>query len=441
MKHLNSKDFQFYAIILVFALAVGLITGNMNKNSQGTAAAPAAAPAETVTADTSAGVKTAKVAETGTGVQIVKAEDYAETFPLQYTSYMQNDENSEVVEYTEQNPYIKTLYEGYGFAISYGSARGHTYVVTDLSATGRPHKLANCYTCKTSSFTAEVLNEGDSAYAMAFDDFTGKIEDAFGCFHCHANGVGDGSITVTHPYLTNAVAGDFESIDAANLSCGQCHSEYYFDPATKATTFAYVGLANMTPDLMLEYENKLVDGEGNMFADWVDEDTGVRKLKVQHPEFETFLNEGSPHGGPNAVMSFTCADCHMPQKTAEDGTQYTSHYWVSPLSDQNLLDNTCAKCHKDLAGEVAAIQKETTDRENQLGEALAQLDTDLAAAIAEGKIEGQDLEDIRMLFRNAQWFWDFVYVENSEGVHNMQLTAHCLDKAEEYINQANAMLK
>ena len=143
MKHLNSKDFQFYAIILVFALAVGLITGNMNKGSQGTAAAPAAAPAETVTADTSAGVKTAKVAETGTGVQIVKAEDYAETFPLQYTSYMQNDENSEVVEYTEQNPYIKTLYEGYGFAISYGSARGHTYVITDLSATGRPHKLAN----------------------------------------------------------------------------------------------------------------------------------------------------------------------------------------------------------------------------------------------------------------------------------------------------------
>ena len=45
MKHLNSKDFQFYAIILVFALAVGLITGNMNKNSQGTAAAPAAANA------------------------------------------------------------------------------------------------------------------------------------------------------------------------------------------------------------------------------------------------------------------------------------------------------------------------------------------------------------------------------------------------------------
>ena len=131
----------------------------------------------------------------------------------------------------------------------------------------------------------------------------------------------------------------------------------------------------------------------------------------------------------------------MPQKTAEDGTQYTSHYWVSPLSDQNLLDNTCAKCHKDLAGEVAAIQKETTDRENQLGEALAQLDTDLAAAIAEGRIEGQDLEDIRMILRNAQWFWDFVYVENSEGVHNMQLTAHCLDKAEEYINQANAMLK
>ena len=441
MKHIQSKDWQFYAIVLAFSVVVGLITGSMNKDKVSSAAVPA--QSETAAAETPAatGVTAAKRAETGTGVTVVKADDYAEQYPLQYTSYRMNDENDEVVEYTEANPYIQKLYEGYGFAHSYGSARGHTYVITDLSATGRPHKLANCYTCKTSSFTAKVLNDGDSAYAMAFDDFTDSVEDPFGCFHCHANGVGDGTITVTHGYLTNAVADDFEKIDAANLSCGQCHSEYYFDPETKATSFAYKGLANMTPDLMLEYENNLTDSEGNMFADWVDEDTGVRKLKVQHPEFETFLGEGSPHGGPNAVMSLTCADCHMPQKTADDGTVYTSHYWVSPLDDQDLLNNTCAKCHKDLASEVAAIQKETTDRENQLGEALAQLDSDLAAAIAEGRIEGQDLEDIRMTVRNAQWFWDFVYVENSEGVHNQQLTKHCLDKAEEYIKQANAMLQ
>ena len=58
-------------------------------------------------------MKVAKVAETGTGVQIVKAEDYAETFPLQYTSYMQNDENSEVVYRWQHFPayYLKSVYQ------------------------------------------------------------------------------------------------------------------------------------------------------------------------------------------------------------------------------------------------------------------------------------------------------------------------------------------
>ena len=60
---------------------------------------------------------------------------------------MLNNDNSEIHDYIEENPYIKTLYEGYGFAISYGSARGHTYVVEDVTSTGRPHKLANCFTC------------------------------------------------------------------------------------------------------------------------------------------------------------------------------------------------------------------------------------------------------------------------------------------------------
>ena len=149
--------------------------------------------------------ETARVAETGTGITVTKAADWSEKYPNQFATYMQNDENDEIHSYLELHPYLKTLYRGYGFAIQYGSARGHTYVVEDVQATGRPHAMANCYTCKTSNMTAKVLNEGDSAYAMKFDDLSAEITDAFGCFHCHQNE--PGVLYVTHRYLSDAVAG------------------------------------------------------------------------------------------------------------------------------------------------------------------------------------------------------------------------------------------
>ncbi len=441
MKNENGK--VYLAALLVAGVALGTVAGLSGKGGGGssTVATPIAtnAPASSVeatpepveTVDVNA---TARIAETGTGVKVIKAVDWQEQYPSQYTTYMLNEENDEVVEYTETNPYIKTLYEGYGFAKSYGSARGHTYVITDLYATGRPHKLANCYTCKTSSFTAAVLNEGDSMYATAFEDFNDSVEDDFGCFHCHGNE--PGVLTVTHLYLANALGEDVAQVDPVNLSCGQCHSEYYFDPETKATTFGYTSMAGMNPEDMLAFENSIVDGEGNMFADWVDEDTGVRKLKVQHPEFETYLGAGSPH----AAMNYTCADCHMGTSIAEDGTEFTNHNWVSPLDNKEMLEANCSKCHKDLAADVKKIQEETTAREDELGEKMAQLDADLAAAIAAGTIEGDALEACRMAFRSAQWYWDFVYVENSEGVHNPKLTTQCLDKAQELIEEAYGYL-
>jgi len=376
------------------------------------------------------------VAKTGTGITVTTAEQWAEQYPNQYETYMANSENDEVVEYTETNPYITTLYEGYGFAKSYGSARGHTYVIDDLYATGRPHKLANCFTCKTSSFTAAALNDA-SAYAGNFDDFKSSVEDPFGCFHCHENTPGE--MVVTHTYLADALGDDLESVPGQTLSCGQCHSEYYFDPETKATSFDYTSLDTMNPDDMLEYMNSLTDTEGNLFADWVDEDTGVRKIKVQHPEFETFLGEGSPH-----ASTFTCADCHMGETTADDGTTYTNHYWSVPTQNEELYEASCAACHgsiSDFQAAVKATQDETTAREDEIGQALADFDGELAQAIADGKIEGEDLETVRMLCRNAQWYWDFVFVENSEGVHNPTLTKKCLDQAESILEEAKSYLK
>ncbi|MBR4548395.1 MAG: ammonia-forming cytochrome c nitrite reductase subunit c552 [Oscillospiraceae bacterium] len=366
--------------------------------------------------------------ETKSGVVVMHAEDWKEAFPLQYETWLQNGENDEIVDYLEQYPYLRTLYEGYGFAIDYGSARGHFYDVQDIEATGRPHPLANCWTCKTPDFTNMVNEEGIEAYKKEWTEVQAQITEGISCFTCHANTPGE--ITVTHTYWIDAVGEDFDRIAGANLACGQCHNEYYFAPDTKATSIAHTSLESMAPETMLAFFN---DGSnfptGEPFTDWTNPRTGVQMIKVQHPEFETYLGAGSQH-----AALFTCADCHMAKQTAEDGTVYHSHYLTSPLQNEELLSTTCSLCHngsvqKELPELVASIQAATEERTNAIGFQLQDLTEKLAELVANGATDEQ-LSEARSLARDAQFYWDFVFVENSEGAHNSTLTNDCLDRAE-----------
>ncbi|MDO4573516.1 MAG: ammonia-forming cytochrome c nitrite reductase subunit c552, partial [Clostridia bacterium] len=170
--------------------------------------------------------------------------------------------------------------------------------------------------------------------------------------------------------------------------------------------------------------------------------TGVRQLKVQHPEFETYLGEGSVHGhSSGGAPTFTCADCHMGEAVAEDGSAYISHTWRSPLENDALLTNTCSACHTDLAAEVAAIQEEAERRTYAIGYELEALTEKLATAIESGAYTEEELDVIRALARDAQFYWDFVFVENAEGAHNSALTKECLDKAEALANQALGLFR
>ena len=369
----------------------------------------------------------AAVAEKGTGITVIPASQWAETFPEVYASYQANAENAEVVEYTEEYPFIKTIYEDYGFARYYGSARGHYYCVSDLMATGRPHALANCFTCKTADFTVLTLNDGDSAYSIPFDELDGASFEDVGCFTCHANTPG-GQITVTHTYLADAVGDDFGSVKAETLSCAQCHVEYYFAPDGKMTTLPYQSLAGMDPDAIYDYY------EGIGFSDYTNPRTGVQQLKAQHPEFETYMGAGSVHAG-----MFTCADCHMAKETGADGKMYLSHKYVSPLESETI-QATCAGCHADLAGFVRGVQEPVKTRTNDVGVKLETLTNRLADAVASGKYTDEQLADIRALNRKGQWYWDFVFVENSDGAHNSRLTTKCLDRAEAFIDAALLLL-
>ena len=407
------------------------------QKAEETPAETATAPAEVAAVETQEApaeeAKTAQVVQTGSGITVLSAQDWAEEYPEIYASYMANNDNDEVKDHVEEYPMISVVYEGMAFNKFYGTARGHTYTVQDVTATGRPHALANCFSCKTPDFTAKVNELGDAAYTIKFEDMLAEVNESISCYNCHAN-TGD-ELVITHTYLADAMGEDLQNVDPEVLSCAQCHVEYYFDPATKATTLPYQSLATMTPDAILDYFNRtIVDGQP--FADYTNPRSGVRQIKVQHPEFETFMGEGSKHR-----EDFTCADCHMGEAIAADGTTYISHTWMSPLDNAALMDGTCAECHTDLVGEVRAIQEETERRTYAIGYLLEGLTEKLVQAVESGEYTDEELNAIRAVARDAQFYWDFVFVENSEGAHNSALNRECLNKAEALANKAMGMFK
>ena len=343
----------------------------------------------------------------------------------------QNAENSEAEDYLEQDPYLVNIYEGYGFAKDYKAARGHAYTLEDVTKTQRPHAKANCITCKTPDFTKMVNEEGVEVYSRPFDDVMGQMTQAISCYTCHGDDKGNnGQIVITHSYVDKALGENASAIDPKTLNCGQCHIEYYFTPEDSEAMMPYSSKEEMTPEAILAY----YDEKG--FSDWEQPGTGTKMLKAQHPEMETFL--ASTH----ATMGLNCSSCHMAEEKAEDGTTYHSHYLVSPLKSETLMA-TCASCHGSADAAKALVtstQEKVTARETETGNRLSELKDTLTAAVSEAKMTEEELDAVRQLHREAQWFFDFCYVENSEGAHNSKLSIRCLDTADAKIAEAMTLL-
>ena len=424
-------------VFLVAVLVVSIATGSLSSPAVADSgeAAPAAGTVLAVADAEHTGKAIAHKVETKSGVTVMHAAEWEEQYPEIYASLMKNQENDEIVNYLEVYPQLVTLYEPYGFSKCYGSARGHFYDVDDILETGRPHALANCWTCKTPDFTNLVNEMGPEAYQLSFDEVRELVEEGISCYSCHANTPGE--ITITHTYAIDAVGEDFDKIPAATLACGQCHNEYFFYPGTMATTLPHDSIESMAPEAILNFYNTvMVDENGLGFADYTNPRTGVRQIKVQHPELETFLGKGSIH-----ASQFTCADCHMGTVVAEDGSTYPTHYLTSPLDNPGLIQAECAKCHQDLVAEVHAVQEKIVARTTEVSDKLVELTETLAAAVESGEYSEEELDAIRAVARDAQFYWDFVFVENAEGAHNQSLANDCLDRAESLTAEAMGMIK
>ena len=127
------------------------------------------------------GKAVAKQVETMSGVTVMHAADWEKDYPEIYASLMKNQENDEIEDYLKSYPQLITLYEPYGFSKAYGSARGHFYDVDDILETGRPHALAQCWTCKTPDFTNLVNETGPEAYQYDFEDVKELVDEGISC--------------------------------------------------------------------------------------------------------------------------------------------------------------------------------------------------------------------------------------------------------------------
>lgn len=363
---------------------------------------------------------------------VVTADSWKDAYPNQYATYKENEANSPDSgkhNYLELYPALNTMYKGYAFALGYDEASSHLYTLKSVSETPRTtqkEQMANCITCKTPQFTRLVETEGDEVYTRKFNDTIGQFTEPISCYNCHEND--PTKTTVTQKFFVNSMGSDVDKVSTDSQVCGQCHNEYYFAPETKATTNPYTGLEGMTAEAILAYYDEMG------FKDWEHTETGAPMLKAQHPEFETI------YGGAQSSMAkqgYTCADCHMAPAKAEDGTEYSSHNLVNPTEDPAIMEK-CEGCHADLPGQIVQWQKETTDREHELA---AKLDAYIKT-LAEQKdsLDEATLEQARQIHRHAQFYWDYVMVENSEGAHNPGLAQENLDKCEDELKAGYALL-
>ena len=361
---------------------------------------------------------------------VVVAESWKDIYPNEYQTYMANESNSPQgkQDYLTEYPELVTMYAGYGFAKGYDEAAGHPYSLQSVAETPRVNEntLANCITCKTPQYTAMVNSEGDSAYQKPFAEVLMQMTEPISCYNCHEND--PTKTTVTQKFFVNSMGSDVDKVSTDSQVCGPCHNEYYFAPETKATTNPYTGLEGMTAEAILAYYDEMG------FKDWEHTETGAPMLKAQHPEFETI------YGGAQSSMAkqgYTCADCHMAPAKAEDGTEYSSHNLVNPTEDPAIMEK-CEGCHADLPGQIVQWQKETTDREHELA---AKLDAYIKT-LAEQKdsLDEATLEQARQIHRHAQFYWDYVMVENSEGAHNPGLAQENLDKCEDELKAGYTLL-
>lgn len=313
-------------------------------------------------------------------------------------------------------PEIKTNFKGIAFSKDYKEDRGHVWAWDDLFETERTgaNSPGACLTCKTTAVGDIFEAYGWDFASMNLNELAESVNGGIDCFTCHDPE--GGSLRVIQPAFIDSM--DQMGLEWDNLShkdqsiytCAQCHSEYYFAKDENGiSAVVHPWGMGLKPEEQYAYYQSISDSYS---GDYTQPDSGVRLIKVQHPDYEEYRE------GIHAAAGVTCADCHMPLIDSEEG-QIKSHKITSPLQS---VDASCLPCHQGKTEEwmisrVKAIQDSVYDSMRRSGKTIERAHQRIAAAVDAGASD-EELAKARELLQEGQWYWDFSASANSHGFHN-----------------------
>ncbi len=355
----------------------------------------------------------------------VWGENYPREFQSYYgtadTTFRSKYNGNTMIDMLEEDPRLVILWAGYGFSKDYNQGRGHFYAVKDVQntlRTGAPKSATDgpmpstCMTCKSPD-VPRLMNEKGVVqfYTGQWAGLGAEVVNPIGCADCHDNETMN--LTITRPALVEAFERMGKDIKKAShqemrsLVCAQCHVEYYFDKnvAEGANYLKFPWDNGFSAEAMEEYYDNIE------FSDWTHSMSKAPMLKAQHPGYETYMT------GIHAQRGVSCADCHMPYKS-EGGQKYTDHKMQSPL---NNIANSCQVCHRE---EASTLMANVYDRQDKIIENRNKLEEQLVRAHVEAKkawdlgATENEMKDILMGIRHAQWRWDYAAASHGASFHS-----------------------
>lgn len=366
---------------------------------------------------------------------VAPIEDFEEIYPRVVSTFKDNEEmvsttygGSEPIDYLEKHPYLNTFYEGYIFSIQYDRARGHVYALEDVINTDRPKAGASCLACKVSEYHL-AIQEDPSLASEDFHEFVDEyVTTGMTCYDCHGEEPGTVNVMRDHILLAMDENPEADGISDSQLACAQCHVEYYQTPDDLFVRLPWS--EGFGADKALEYYDNIE------FFDWEHPRTGAKLLKAQHPETETF--EGSVHD----EAKIDCLTCHMP-RVEVDGEKINSHHWTSPL--HTIEESSCLKCHDgetedSMIEMVESVQKIVVDKTEEVGLKLEDFIITFGEKLDSGVVDDESKAALQKIHRDAQWYWDYVFVENGEGFHNREKQMGYLEEADSLIDEGFEIL-
>ena len=423
--------------------------------------------------------KIAKITET-----TVDPAEWGKNYPRQYDGYMRTTDNerarfkwsegrppeaagpvandlassAKAESKLESDPRLRTIFNGYAFAIDYRERRGHAYMLHDQRETERvkqkpqPGACLNCHASTVVAFReagikggaagtledrldspagrAQLFKGWEEINHLPYKDATALVGHPVTCLDCHDPATM--GLRISRPAFMEGIAALAKSADPVphlpsierwrqgtrasdydantlasrqemrSMTCAQCHVEYYFKGDQKRLTFPWIN--GLKAEQMESYYNEVG------WSDWTHKDSGAKVLKAQHPEFELWSQ------GVHARSGVSCADCHMPYKR-EGAMKFTDHQVQTPMAHVN---QSCQTCHNYTETEIKArvdqIQQRTRDLQARAEIAVVELINAIKDAAAQGASDAQ-LASAREWQRKAQWRADFINAENSMGFH------------------------